>query len=374
EVYAVTAVPTEAILRNYLKGDYKLIVTSVNFSIAEECLQGRIGKVILTWPYRHIRRYGCSTENFSFEAGRKCASGEGLFTFATSEGMKIFQSVDSHVSALKSTQGEIDIPNSPSTREDKNNFFTSKDSLNSKESFFQTLNKSEHSLSHKSNPKSLPPFSKPPRKSKSGAFNNGSDKTLKVGNTSTQDSSSQYAEICRRNSTDFSFKTLEAPHANNAPYDTKDASSKVPEFLFPSNTGEVLNFSQASYQTDVSSCIENLRLKEISRKDVKVKRAHSSSDYENCDFSSDNSPLSFRSAAANEHTYGKLSNTRQSAPSNTGNLYGSILSSANPGGSTSPVYSNISFIKQSSNISGNEHDPGHFLKNDAEYAQVLKKN
>ncbi|GFQ65598.1 docking protein 1 [Trichonephila clavata] len=357
EIYSVKAVATEAVLRNNLKGDYKLIITSVNFSIAEECSLGRIGRVILTWPYRHIRRYGCSTESFSFEAGRKCASGEGLFTFATTDGMKIFQSVDSHVSALKSTQGDIEIPNSPSIKEDKNNCFTSKDSLNSNDSAFsETLNKSEHSFpsplginnesisSHKSNLKSLPPFSKPPRKSKSSAYSSCSDKSSKANNISVQDS-----------------PITEIP-------------SKSPHFSLCSNVGDTSIASHVPNKMELSSCFENVKINEIPKKDVKVKRAHSTYNYENCDFGFDYSAQSSRPAFTAEHTYGKLSNARQSAPLNTGNIYGSIITNASMSTSTSPVYCNIPYLKQSGVISGDEQDPEHFLKNDAEYAQVLKKN
>ncbi|GFT74388.1 docking protein 1 [Nephila pilipes] len=382
EIYSVKAVAAEAVLRNNLKGDYKLVITSVNFSITEECSLGRIGRVILTWPYRHIRRYGCSTESFSFEAGRKCASGEGLFTFATTDGMKIFQSVDSHVSALKSTQGDIEVPNSPSIKEDKNNCFTSKDSLNSNDFVFsQTMNKLEHSLplgignesttSHKSNLKSLPPFSKPPRKSKSNAFSSCSDKASKGNNISVQDSPNQYEEICRRNSTDTSVKNSEISLASNVLTASAEISSKTPHFSLRSNVGDV---SHVPNNMELSSCIENVRISEIPKKDVKVNRAHSSYNYENCDFNFDYSTHPTRPAFTAEHTYGKISNARQSAPSNTGNIYGSIITNTSVSTSTSPVYCNIPYLKQSGIIPDEEQDPEHFLKNDAEYAQVFKKN
>ncbi|KAF8790605.1 uncharacterized protein LOC129960740 [Argiope bruennichi] len=376
EIYPVKVVATEASLRNNLKGNYKLVITAVNFSIAEECSQGRIGKVILTWPYRHIRRYGCSIENFSFEAGRKCTSGEGLFTFSTTEGIKIFQSIDSHVSALKSTHGDLDIPNSPSIKEDKNNCFTSKDSLNSNDSSFSwATNKSEHSftlpsvghtesLIHK-NVKSLPPFGKPPRKSKSNIHNNGSEKTSRI-----PDSYNQYAEI-RRNSTDVLTKNLESSHSNSASSATEEVSSKMHHLPPYSSSDDVFTAAHSSNKYDLSSCIENIRINEVPRKDAKAKRAHSSYDYENCDLISfESSAPSLRSAVATEHTYGKLTITRQSAPSNTGNLYGSIITNTSASVSTSPVYCNIPYLKKGNN----ESVPEHFLKNDAEYAKVLKKN
>ena len=36
------------------------------------------------WPLKYIRRYGCHGDVFSFEAGRQCAGGQGLYAFRTS--------------------------------------------------------------------------------------------------------------------------------------------------------------------------------------------------------------------------------------------------------------------------------------------------
>lgn len=35
------------------------------------------------WPLKYIRRYGCHDDVFSFEAGRQCAGGQGLYAFKT---------------------------------------------------------------------------------------------------------------------------------------------------------------------------------------------------------------------------------------------------------------------------------------------------
>ena len=39
------------------------------------------GSSLLSWPYKHIRRYGMEGNSFKFEAGTKCDSGEGRFSF-----------------------------------------------------------------------------------------------------------------------------------------------------------------------------------------------------------------------------------------------------------------------------------------------------
>lgn len=379
EVYAVKAVATEAVLRNNLQGDYKLIITRVNFSLSEESSQGRLGKVILTWPYRHIRRYGCSPETFSFEAGRKCSSGEGLFTFTTNDGSKIFQSIDGHVSALKSTQGDGVVPNSPSVKEDKSNCFTSKDSLQTEDIFSsQNISKSDQSFtfdinseastSLKSSFKPTPPIKKPPRKSRSGLYDQSSENNSGVNKMTFEDSPNQYAEICGINSYETFIKSPEKS-PNNLKH--SDEFSDISH----SNIGNVKKTFKGPDTEDLSSCMEDLKLTETKKKDTIVKPTGSNLDYENYIPTFKTGLQSSRSTSAAEHVYGKLSNTRQSKPP-AEYLYGSIITQPNAGVDGSPIYCNVPYLKQPPSKSTGEIDnnPDHFLKNDAEYAQVLKKN
>ncbi|XP_074596542.1 uncharacterized protein LOC141851669 isoform X2 [Brevipalpus obovatus] len=109
EVFRVKILESEATQRCKLttEAHYYLILTPTSVSMAEEVRPAqRCGKILWTWPYRNIRRYGCTKEGFSLEAGRKCSSGEGLFAFISSEGTAIFKCVASHVNNLKVTQPE----------------------------------------------------------------------------------------------------------------------------------------------------------------------------------------------------------------------------------------------------------------------------
>ena len=45
------------------------------------------------WPLKYLRKYGCDGGVFSFEAGRKCPGGEGLYAFSTPRASQLFNLV-----------------------------------------------------------------------------------------------------------------------------------------------------------------------------------------------------------------------------------------------------------------------------------------
>lgn len=45
------------------------------------------------WPLKFLRKYGCDGDVFTFEAGRKCPGGEGLYAFSTSKANILFDMV-----------------------------------------------------------------------------------------------------------------------------------------------------------------------------------------------------------------------------------------------------------------------------------------
>ncbi|KAM3867595.1 docking protein 2 [Diretmus argenteus] len=60
-------------------------------------LEPKTVDVLFTWPYRFLRRFGRDKATFSFEAGRRCDSGEGGFEFDTKQGNALFQAVEAAI-------------------------------------------------------------------------------------------------------------------------------------------------------------------------------------------------------------------------------------------------------------------------------------
>uniref|UniRef100_A0A3Q3IHA6 Docking protein 2 n=1 Tax=Monopterus albus TaxID=43700 RepID=A0A3Q3IHA6_MONAL len=83
---------TEASERCRLKGDGIL-----RADVDALHLLDKAGDVIYTWPYRYLRRFGRDKSTFSFEAGRRCDSGEGSFEFDTKQGNVVFQAVEAAI-------------------------------------------------------------------------------------------------------------------------------------------------------------------------------------------------------------------------------------------------------------------------------------
>lgn len=107
QVYPVSVVETEASLRCDLEGSFYLLVGPHGISLAVKDHQGAMGQVLFRWPFCNIRRYGMVGGAFSFEAGRKCASGEGLFTWDSPEATDILHAM---VSRLKMPPDSTAVP------------------------------------------------------------------------------------------------------------------------------------------------------------------------------------------------------------------------------------------------------------------------
>ncbi|XP_056147225.1 docking protein 2 [Lampris incognitus] len=84
---------TEASQRCGLRGVYVLRAGADSLLL----LDHNTGEVQFIWPYHFLRRFGRDKTAFSFEAGRRCDSGEGCFEFETQQGNVLFQMVESAI-------------------------------------------------------------------------------------------------------------------------------------------------------------------------------------------------------------------------------------------------------------------------------------
>lgn len=97
----VTVQKTEASERCGLQGSYVLRVEAEKLTLLTAGAPSQLLQPRLSWPYTLLRRYGRDQLMFSFEAGRRCPSGPGTFTFQTTEGNDIFQAVETAIQRQK---------------------------------------------------------------------------------------------------------------------------------------------------------------------------------------------------------------------------------------------------------------------------------
>ncbi|NXL66853.1 DOK1 protein, partial [Chordeiles acutipennis] len=93
----VTVQRTEAAERCELRGTYLLKAERDSLVLKDP----RTNEILYVWPYRLLRRYGRDKVMFSFEAGRRCDSGPGNFTFETKQGNEIFRLVEASIREQK---------------------------------------------------------------------------------------------------------------------------------------------------------------------------------------------------------------------------------------------------------------------------------
>ncbi|KAH0554847.1 docking protein 3 [Cotesia glomerata] len=95
-VFSVKLVETEASKRCRLDPkNYTLIISAMDLKLIDN------DTVLFTWPYRYIRKYGYRDGKFTFEAGRKCVSGEGSFKLEHSNQQEIFRCISSRMKCMK---------------------------------------------------------------------------------------------------------------------------------------------------------------------------------------------------------------------------------------------------------------------------------
>ncbi|XP_044738307.1 docking protein 2 [Chrysoperla carnea] len=76
---------------------YTLVISSTSTKLKDF----DTGKTLFTWPHRYIRRYGYRDGKFTFEAGRKCDSGEGSFHLKHENQQEIFRCLSLKMKSMR---------------------------------------------------------------------------------------------------------------------------------------------------------------------------------------------------------------------------------------------------------------------------------
>ncbi|CAH1779617.1 unnamed protein product [Owenia fusiformis] len=96
--FNVYLLPTPAL---DISGECLLQITSSNVNLWDIL---HPGKLLVSWPVGAIRRYGRDDSQFTFEAGRFCDTGEGMFMFSTAESDLIHRKLHTASLALAATK------------------------------------------------------------------------------------------------------------------------------------------------------------------------------------------------------------------------------------------------------------------------------
>ncbi|XP_034937237.1 docking protein 3 [Chelonus insularis] len=96
DIFSVQLVETAASKRCRLHAkNYILIISDIHMKLMDG------DTVLFTWPFRYIRKYGYRDGTFTFEAGRNCESGEGLFKLEHNNQQEIFKCISSKMKSMK---------------------------------------------------------------------------------------------------------------------------------------------------------------------------------------------------------------------------------------------------------------------------------
>lgn len=96
--YDVEVDDTAAAIHCELHGMYRLLLSQQHITLTDP----DTSNPVITWMYRHIRRFGYSERSLTIEGGSKCGIGQGLFIFKTDKGNQLMDAINERMKLCRS--------------------------------------------------------------------------------------------------------------------------------------------------------------------------------------------------------------------------------------------------------------------------------
>lgn len=96
--YDVEVDDTAAAIHCELHGMYRLLLSQQHITLTDP----DTSNPVITWMYRHIRRFGYSERSLTIEGGSKCGIGQGLFIFKTDRGNQLMDAINERMKLCRS--------------------------------------------------------------------------------------------------------------------------------------------------------------------------------------------------------------------------------------------------------------------------------